>query len=367
MNELAQARRTISACDAEIAGAFVRRMEAVRRVAAYKKERGIPVYDPVREEELIRQNSALVEDPELRAYYVTFLRNTMAVSRAYQRKLIEGVRAAFSGIPGAFAEEAAAELFPGGSPVPFPDFAEAYRAAEVGECDYAVLPIENSFAGEVGIVCDLIFSGSLFINNMLDLAVTQNLLALPGAAPEDIRVVVSHPQALAQCAAYLRSRGYETREAANTAMAAQAVAEGGDPSVAAIGTERAASLYGLNVLVPHINESGLNTTRFAVLSRTPNDGPGRDDDNFFLVFSVKNEAGSLAEAVNIIGRRGYNMRSLHSRPLKTLPWNYYFYVEGEGNIRSENGQQMFSELGAVCDRLKLVGTYPARREKEELR
>ncbi|MCR4904834.1 MAG: bifunctional chorismate mutase/prephenate dehydratase, partial [Clostridiales bacterium] len=79
------------------------------------------------------------------------------------------------------------------------------------------------------------------------------------------------------------------------------------------------------------------------------------------------EAGSLAEAVNIIGRRGYNMRSLHSRPLKTLPWNYYFYVEGEGNIRSENGQQMFSELGAVCDRLKLVGTYPARREKEELR
>ncbi len=367
MNDLDEARRTINECDREIAGAFVRRMEAVRRVAAYKKERGLPIYDPVREEELIRKNSAFVEDPELQAYYVTFQRNTMAVSRAYQRKLIEGVRAAFSGIPGAFAEEAAAELFPGGSPVPFPDFAAAYRAAEAGECDYAVLPVENSFAGEVGIVCDLIFSGSLYINSMLDLAVTQNLLTLPGVTVEEIRTVVSHPQALAQCAAFLRFHGFETREAANTAMAAQAVAESGDPTVAAIGTERAAALYGLNVLVPHINESGLNTTRFAVLSRTPNDAPGRDDDNFFLVFSVKNEAGSLAEAVNIIGRRGYNMRGLHSRPLKTLPWNYYFYVEGEGNIRSENGEAMMRELGAVCERLKLVGTYPARRGKEEER
>ena len=366
MNDLDLARRVISACDADIAALFEKRMEAVRRVAAYKKERGLPVYDPAREEELLQKNSALVEDPELRAYYITFQRNTMAVSRAFQRKLIDGVRAAFSGIPGAFAEEAAAELFPGGSPIPFPDFAEAYRAAEDGECDCAVLPIENSFAGEVGIVCDLIFSGSLYINNMLDLAVTQNLLALPGTSPEDVKVVLSHPQALAQCAGFLRSHGYQTREAANTAVAAQAVAECGDPSVAAIGTGRAAALYGLNVLLPRINESGLNTTRFAVLSRVPNDGQGHDDDNFFLVFSVKNEAGSLAEAVNNIGRHGYNMRSLHSRPLKTLPWNYYFYVEGEGNIRSENGEAMMCELSAVCDRLKLVGTYPAQRGREDI-
>ena len=360
MNELEQARREISEADEEIAQLFEKRMNAVRKVAAYKKERGLPVFDPAREEELIRKNSARVSDPELRDYYVNFLRDTMAISRSFQHKLISGARIAFSGVPGAFAAQAAAQLFPDGELVPCPDFAAAYQSVVDGDCDCAVLPIENSFAGEVGTVCDLLFSGPLYINSVLDLSVTQNLLGVPGASVGDIRTVISHPQALSQCAAFLREHGMETREYENTALAAKHVAELGDRSVAAIGTEEAARLYGLNVLAQGINESGQNTTRFAVLSRVGNDTAGREDDNFFLVFSVKNQAGSLAEAVNIIGRYGYNMRSLHSRPLKTLLWNYYFYIEGEGNVRSENGQAMLGELSAVCDKLKLVGTYPSK-------
>lgn len=359
MNELDLARRTISEVDAEMAVLFQRRMEAVKQVAAYKKERGLPVLDPAREDRVIRTNAALVEDPLLREYYVRFLSDVMKTSRAFQTRLISGARIAYSGVPGAFAEEAVKKLFPDGDAIPCPDFPSAYRAVTDGDCDCAVLPIENSTAGEVGAVCDLIFSGPLFINNILDLAVEQNLLALPGVTLGEIRTVVSHPQALAQCAPFLREHGFETRDFGNTAQAARVVADTGDPSLAAIGTEEAARLCGLNVLAPKINESGQNTTRFAVLSRAENDAPGREDDNFFLVFSVKNQAGSLAEAIRIIGNHGYNMRSLHSRPLKTLLWNYYFYVEGEGNIRSENGREMLEQLGEVCDRLKLVGSYRA--------
>ena len=360
MNELEQARLVISETDAAMAALFEKRMRAVEQVAAYKKERGLPVLDPAREDAVVKSGCARIGDPVLREYYVRFLRDVMAVSRAYQGRLISGIRAAYSGVPGAFAEEAVRKLFPDGVPVPCAGFAEAYEAVENGDCDAAVLPMENSFAGDVGAVYDLLFSGPLFINGILDLAVTQNLLALPGTDIGQIRTVISHPQALGQCAAFIRGHGFETREYGNTAQAAKFVSELGDPSVAAIGTEEAARLYGLTVLARKINESGQNTTRFAVLSRTENDAPGREDDSFFLVFSVKNQAGSLAEAVNIIGRHGYNMRSLHSRPLKTLLWNYYFYVEGEGNIRSENGRAMMAELSAVCDKLKLVGTYPLK-------
>ncbi|MBR4205298.1 MAG: chorismate mutase [Clostridia bacterium] len=359
MNELEQARSVISEADAEIARLFEKRMAAVAAVAAYKKERGLAVYDPAREDELIRMGSARITDPALRAYYVKFLSDTMATSRAYQRELISGARVAFAGVPGAFAELAARECFPEGELVPEPDFAAAYQAVFDGDCDCAVLPIENSFAGEVGAVTDLLFSGSLNINRVLDLAVVQNLLGIPGASVGDIKTVYSHPQALSQCAAWLKERGIELRESANTALAARHVASLGDKSVAAVGTENAAVLYGLEVLEKGINDSAQNTTRFAVLSRTENDTPGREDDNFFLVFSVKNQAGSLAEAVSIIGRHGYNLRSLHSRPLKTLLWKYYFYIEGEGNIRSANGRAMLEELAGVCDRLKLVGSYPA--------
>ena len=357
MNELEKARQIISETDAKMAVLFEERMRAAEQVAAYKKERGLPVLDPEREEAVIRAGSGRIGDPVLRDYYVRFLKDMMATSRAYQTRLISGMRSAYAGVPGAFAEEAVKKLFPDGIPVPCPDFAAAYGAAESGDCDLAVLPMENSFAGEVSAVYDLLFSGPLYVNRILELAVTQNLLVLPGTKLGGIRTVISHLQALSQCAPFIREHGFETREYGNTAQAAKFVAELGDASLAAIGTEEAARLYGLEVLARKINESGQNTTRFAVLSRTENDAPGREDDSFFLVFSVKNQAGSLAEAVNIIGRHGYNMRSLHSRPLKTLLWNYYFTVEGEGNIRSDNGRSMLEELSAVCDKLKVLGSY----------
>ena len=154
MADLKNARKKINEIDKEMARLFELRMEAVSEVAQYKREHGLPIYDPEREEENVRRGAANVSDPELRAYYVNFLKNNMAVSRAYQDKLMEGMKVAYSGTVGAFAHIATKKLFPTARSFAYPDFAAAYRAVESGECDAAVLPLENSYNGEVGQVTD---------------------------------------------------------------------------------------------------------------------------------------------------------------------------------------------------------------------
>ncbi len=360
MNGLEEAREIISRVDGEMAALFEERMKAVAAVAAYKKENGLPVLDPAREEAVLALGRKRISDPVIEEYYSEFLKNTMAVSRAYQASLISGRSVAFCGVPGAYAHIAARKLYPEGRFTGFSDFARTYAAAEEGECDCAVLPLGNSTAGEVPEVMDLLFAGSLYINRLIDLPVRHGLLACPGASLGGIRKVFSHPQALRQCAGYLRSRGWETVETGNTAEAAKRVREMNDPSLAAIASEEAADLYGLRLLEGGINDEAGNTTRFAALTRSlhmPEHRGLREDAGFILMFTVQNRAGALAQTLNIIGAHGYNMKTLRSRPMKGLQWNYYFYVEAEGNINSENGEMLLRELGAVCARLKLVGVW----------
>lgn len=357
MDLLEQARSIINEVDEEMAQLFVRRMKAAETVAQYKKEHGLPVLDAAREEIVLRRGAERVQDEELRAYYVNFIRNNMAISRAYQHRLLEGMRVAYCGTEGAFAHIATGKLFPSAKRVAYGDFVSAYRAVEAGDCDAAVLPVENSYNGEVGQVTDLMFSGSLYVNAMLDLAVSHDLLVVPGTSREAIKTVLSHPQALGQCAEYIRRHGWQTQEYTNTALAAKHVAEVRDPSVAAIASEEAAGVFGLEVMERNVNASRSNTTRFAVFSRAEDTNPARKGETFVLVFTVKNEAGSLARAIEVIGQHGFNMRTLRSRPMKELLWQYYFYVEAEGNVHTENGNDMMRELERVCDRLKLVGTY----------
>lgn len=357
-DSLDKARKEINKIDKEMAELFVRRMRAAEAVAEYKKERGLAILDETRENEVIRRNSSLVEDDKIREYYVNFLRDTMAVSRAYQSRLMEGMKVAFSGTEGAFAHIAACKLYPTAKKMAYGDFAEAYRAVERGECDIAVLPVENSYNGEVGQVTDLMFSGSLYVNGMFDLPITQDLLAKEGVQIGEIREVVSHPQAFGQCREYIERHGFTRHEFANTALAARWVAESPDRSVAAIGSREAAEIFGLKVIDHDINESRSNSTRFAIFSRTTNKRIAKDGGvHSILLFTVRNEAGALAKAVDVIGRYGFNMRTLRSRPMKELLWEYYFYVEVEGNVQSEAGSSLLESLGEFCDRLKFAGTY----------
>lgn len=358
MSSLEEARKIINEVDSKMAELFVRRMHAAEMVAEYKKEHGLKIFDPVREEEVIRKNSELVEDAVIREYYVNFLKNNMAVSRDYQDRIMSGMTIAYCGTEGAFAHIATMKLFPTARKVAYADFQSAYKSVVDGECDCAVLPIENSYNGEVGQVTDLMFSGPLYINGVMDLAVSQDLLAVPGAQISDIKEVISHPQALGQCADYLRDKGFTQQEYTNTALAAKLVAERADKSLAAIASAEAAEIFGLQVLERNINASRSNTTRFAVFSRSERRHTKREMGiHTILLFTVRNEAGALAKAIEIIGKHGFNMRSLRSRPMKELLWQYYFYVEAEGNIHTDEGKEMMLELHNYCDRLKSVGTY----------
>ena len=359
-NKLEKARNIINEIDAQMADLFVKRMKAAELIYEHKKELGLPILDQKREGEVIKRNSALIDDEILKGYYIDYLRSLMSVSRAYQYRLQSGLRVAYSGVEGAFAHIAAGRIFPEGNMIPHGDFKSAYDSVINGDCDVAVLPVENSYSGEVGQTVDLIFSGSLFINGIYDLEIHQNLLGVPGATVESIKKVISHPQALIQCHDYIGMRGFNAEEAVNTAVAAKRVAETNDVSIAAIASAETAKLYGLKIIESNVNKSRENTTRFAVLSKVKASSPALPST--VLMFTVKHEAGSLASAVAIIGKYGYNMTALRSRPMKKHSWQYYFYVEIDGAVDTENGTKMIEELTKVCDRLKVAGSFAPHTE-----
>ncbi len=359
-SKLEQARKIINEVDSQMAKLFAKRMRAAEMVFEYKKEFGLPILDQKREEAVIEKNSALIDDDVIKGYYIDYIKNMMSVSRAYQYRLQNGLKVAYSGVEGAFAHIAAGRIFPDSNRVSYRDFKSAYDSVVNGESDVAVLPIENSYAGEVGQTIDLIFSGCLYINGIYELEIHQNLLGVQGASVDDIKKVTSHPQALSQCHDYIKNRGFETEEANNTAIAARTVAEMNDKTLGAIASVETAEIYGLKVLESNVNKSGENTTRFAVLSRVPATTP--EMSNSVLMFTVKNEAGSLANALSIIGKYGYNMTALRSRPLKKHSWQYYFYIEIDGTTNTEKGEKMLSELNKECDKLKVVGSFAPHSE-----
>lgn len=358
MDQLEQSRMDIEQIDRDMASLFCRRMDAARRIAAYKKEHALPILNEERERLLLEKNTALIPDEALKNYYVNFLRAVMDVSKQYQHRLLSGIHVAYSGVEGAFADIAAKRIFPDGTHTGYPNFQAAYDAVVQGACDCAVLPVENSYAGAVGQVIDLMFEGPLYVSGVYTLPITQNLLGVSGATVKTVQRVISHPQALSQCAAYIRQHGYETVSAVNTAVAAQQTAQAGDITTAAIASAETAALYGLEILDHDINESMTNTTKFAVFSRVPNTTRSREN-KFILLFTINDVAGALAKAINVISDHGFNMKALRSRPVRDHDWQYYFYVEAEGDDASEQGQAMLQNLARQCETLKVAGHYTA--------
>ena len=365
MNDLERARKIINEVDAEMARLFEKRMEAARLVAEYKKQNGLSILDEGREAEVIRKNSEYIQDKTICEYYVTFLKEEMKISSAYQSRLNEGARVAYSGVPGAYAYISAKKMFPEAKLISYPDFESAYKAVENGECDSCVLPLENSFAGDIGTVMDLLFAGTLYVNQVMDLPVVHNLMGCEGATLETVKKVYSHSQALSQCAEFIKKHGYESEEKSNTAVSAALVKEQNDITIGAIASDETANIYGLKILESGINTSRNNTTRFGAFSRSQSKAmsSSKMNNHFILTFTTKNEAGALASTLDIIGAHGFNMRNLRSRPMKELMWSYYFYIEADGDITTSNGKDMLKELGAICDRLRLAGIYQTKDHK----
>ncbi len=271
------------------------------------------------------------------------------------------IKIAYSGIEGSYADIAAAHICPEAERIAFRSFHKAYAAVEEGTCDLAVLPIENSYAGEVGAVTDLMFHGNLAVRDVYELQIRHCLLGLAGSTIDSVKTVVSHPQALEQCSVFIEKHGFATSAYENTARAARFIASQNDISKAAIASSDTAKLYGLQVLEKNINDSPDNTTRFAVFQKTDKvqHDPFAEGEkiNSILLFTVRHQSGTLARALSVLSDFGYNMRIIRSRPLKNRNWEYYFYIEVEGDLFSEKGKQMLSGLQYECGEIKVLGTY----------
>lgn len=363
MDQLQQARAQIDEIDAQMAALFERRMQAVGEVAQYKARTGKPVFDAEREAAMLERNTARLGDDALRGYYREFLRTALEVSRAYQRALLGRDTAAYQGVQGAWSYLALRRLFPQAQARAYATWNEVVQAVEQTDAFCGVLPFENSNAGDVSAVLDLLYSHpSVKVARMVDLPIRQDLLGLPGAKLSDIKTVISHQQALAQSEPFLRQHGFATKPWGNTADAARHVAERGDTTVAAIASAETARLYGLQILAEGINEDGDNTTRFVVIEKAdaaPQPLTVRPGQRISLLFTVDHKPGRLARVIQLIGERGINMENIKSRPLPHVQFEYYFYVQlvCPADTAPGDGAKLVHELEDVCRTVRVLGVF----------
>ena len=354
MDALEHARAEIDEVDAQLAALFERRMAAVLQVAEYKRAHGMPIFDAAREAAVLEKAAARIHAPALRPYYKDHVQNMMDVAKQYEALILGQNRAAYQGVEGAFAHIALRALFPHAEAVSCPTWDDVFAAVERGDAAHGVVPFENSHAGDVSAVLDLCYNHpDLWVVDVYDLPISQNLLVLPGTQLAEIRSVYSHQQAIAQSETFLKQFHLPATAMLNTAMAAKFVAESGDKTKAAIASAETAALYGLEVLVPRINTDGDNTTRFIVISRQKPTAGNR----FSLLFTVDNKPGKLAEVIQIIGASGFNMESIKSRPMPHVPFEYYFYVELVGDPTADETGALLHELDRTCRTVRLLGVY----------
>jgi len=266
------------------------------------------------------------------------------------------MRVAYQGEPGAYGEEAVLRLFGAVETVQCASFAGVFDAVQDGKADRGVVPVENSLAGSINETYDLLLAHTLVITGELDLRVRHCLMALPGQRLGDIRRVYSHPQALAQCDAYLKRLGAELVPYYNTAGSAKAIREQALAECAAIASRRAATLYELEVLAEGIETTPNNYTRFLQLSQTP--APAGETSKTSIVFVVANEVGTLYPALGALARRRINLVKIESRPARERPWDYTFYVDVEGHADVEPLRAALEEFREQTTFLRVLGSYP---------
>lgn len=264
---------------------------------------------------------------------------------------------AYPGVAGSFSESAAQCAFPQGETRGYATFAQAAEAAQNGAADYALLPVENSFAGAVLPTYGLLEGLQLHIVGETLRRVRHQLVALPGATIEELRTISSHPQAIAQCDAFLATVPWARLvPSANTAISAQEVAASGDLTRAAIASTRAAERYGLTVLRADIQTSQTNTTRFLILSReeTPLAAP----DKATVVFRVNDEVGALARVLASFAENGLNMSRIESRPLPETPFQYFFSADFVGAMDAAHLRGAMDKARPLTGEIRLLGVYP---------
>ena len=370
---LGKLREEIDEIDGQLLPLFLRRMDCSQRVAQLKGEAGMPVFSPQRGQAIldkVREQGG--EDGDAAA---ALYRSIMAISRAKQHKILqnggalrelertaartlhtEGARVVCQGVVGAFSHKAARSFFGEISPSFEPTFQQVFEDVATGSADFGVLPVENSAAGSVTAVYDLILRYRFYIVGAVDVKVEHCLAAGKGTGTPT--AAASHPQALSQCSGYLKSHGLKALEWSNTAAAAQYVAQKCPPGVAAICSKEAAREYGLQILQENIQNEAENTTRFIVISK---DAilPG-DAGKISLCFSLPHETGSLSSVLERFAMEGLNLTKIESRPLPGKNFEYDFYLDFTGNIHHPKTLDLICALQDELPRFSFLGNYSER-------
>ena len=266
------------------------------------------------------------------------------------------MKVAFQGEPGAYSEQAVFDYFGAVETKPCESFDVVFDSVISDACEAGLIPIENSLAGSIHQNYDLLLRHDLHIIGEHLLRVQHWLIALPGVKKEDIKKVVSHPQALGQCAAYLRNRGIKPESVYDTAGSVKMLKESGARDTAAIASRRAAELYEMQILEEGIEDNPENYTRFLAISKTTVQPEGEAKTS--IVFTLKNQPGALFKALSVFALRDIDLTKIESRPLQGQPWEYLFYIDFIGAAQEETARKALDHLGEYALMLRVLGSYP---------
>ncbi len=370
-------RAEIDALDEEIVSLICRRMDASSRVAEYKKENNLPVLDATRERELLHRVGSLAGD-EFSSYLRVLYTAILDVSRSYQHKklsakselayrmedavkntpklMAKSAVVACQGVEGAYSQLACEKLFSDPSIMYFGSFEGVFQAVEKGLCRYGVLPIENSTAGSVNRIYDLMDKFKFYIVRGVRLQVGHALLAPRGVALSDVREIMSHEQAISQCSEFLREHAEITvAPCENTAVAARTVAESGRRDVAALSSPACAELYDLSTLCDNVCDHEGNYTRFICISKELEIYPGANRTS--LMMKIPHKPGSLHRIIARFQALGINLEKLESRPKPGSDFEFIFYFDVGASIYSPELYELLCELERDIDGFKYLGSY----------
>ncbi len=375
--DIKDARNEIDKIDGELTDLFVKRMKLSKEIAAYKKENNLPVFDKTRERDIL--NKACDRAGSELENYISILYMTLFdVSRSYQKQLIghsteltsEIDRAlketeevfparsvvACQGVEGAYSQYACDKLFSTPSIMYFNRFQGVFQAVESGLCRYGILPIENSTAGSVNEVYDLMRKHHFYIVRSIKLRIDHNLLVKKGMKLSDIKEIISHQQAIDQCSEFLKTlKDVKITVCENTAAAAKMVAESQRNDVAAISSRNCADLYGLSVLSDTVQNNDNNYTRFICISKKLEIYQG--SDKISMMFSIAHKPGTLYNVISRFSALGLNLTKLESRPMPGKDFEFMFYFDLNANIKEPKVLKLIGEFDDEFDKFTFLGSY----------
>ena len=370
-------RNEINGIDNELIELFQKRMEVASKIGKYKKQHDLPVLNSQREREILN-DVANKANPEMKSYLRVLYSLLFELSRSYQEKILQtnsdlyenisksieetnnlfptDCVVACQGVEGSYSQIACEKVFKNPSIMYFNEWDKVFSAIEQGFCDYGILPIENSTAGSVKQVYDLMVNHNFSIVKSTRIQINHSLLAKKGVEINNIKEIISHEQALAQCSEFIKSLGdIKITTVENTAIAAQLVANSDRDDVAAISSNNCAELYNLNCLKSSVQDKNNNYTRFICISKKLEIYPGADKTSLMLV--LQHKPGALYKVLSRLYALNINLIKLESRPLPDRDFEFMFYFDLETSIYSEEFVQLMCELDGICEEFKYLGSY----------